>query len=118
MIEKNIASVIAYYTAMANKNIATMEPYLHPTIKIISPFGTTTGKEAVLKGAEQWFNFFEGLTIRTHFGSGNQVMAVIDFNCPAPIGFLRSAVLITFKDNLIASTELFHDTQALKGVAA
>lgn len=111
MIEKNISSVVAYYTAMAHKDLHAMTPYLHQHVHLISPFGITHGKEAVLKAAEQFFSCFESLSIRAKFGSGNQVMIVIDVTCPPPVGLLRTAVLITFQDHLIASTELFHDTQ-------
>lgn len=113
MTEKNIASVVAYYTAMSHKDLSSMEQYLHPNVQLISPFATIKGKETILKAAQQFFSLFESLTIRAKFGSGNQVMVVIDLACPAPVGILRTAVLITFQENLIASTELFHDTQLI-----
>lgn len=110
-MNNNISIVEAYYTAMGKKNLVDMAQYLHPNVQLISPFATITGKEAVLNSAKQFLHVFESLTIRAKCGSENQVMFAIDVNYPAPIGLLRTAVLVTIQDNLIASTELFHDTK-------
>jgi len=113
MVDQNISLVEAYYKAMGQKSLDQMENYLHPNVKLTSPFSTISGKEAVLNAAKHFFSVFESLTIRAKFGSANQVMLVIDVNCPAPIGKLRTAVFVTIQENLIASTELFHDTQPI-----
>lgn len=110
-MEKNISLVEAYYTAMNNKDLTKMAQYLHPSVELLSPFGTIKGKDAVLSSAEQFLKIFKSLSIRAKSSSENQVMFAIDVNYPDPVGLLRTAVLVTIKDNLIASTELFHDTK-------
>lgn len=111
MIHNNISIVEAYYAAMSKKNLAEMAQYLHPNVQLISPFAIIAGKDAVLNAAKQFLSIFESLTIRAKFGSGDQVMFVIDVKYPDPIGLLRTAVLVKIQDGLIASTELFHDTK-------
>lgn len=114
MATNNISLVTKYYMAMGQKDIMQMSDYLHPDVILISPFGITNGKEEVLQAAKQFCNVFDALTIRTSCGSDNDVMLAIDVHCPAPIGLLRTAVLVTLKNNLIISTELFHDTSSIK----
>lgn len=41
-------------------------------------------------------------------------MLAFDINFPAPIGVVRSAVLMSFKDNLIHRNEMFYDPRALE----
>lgn len=37
MSEKNIASAVVYYQAMGNKDLFTIEKYLHPEVQFIGP---------------------------------------------------------------------------------
>jgi len=110
-MNNNIAIAEAYYTAMAEKNIAGMEKYLHPDVRLISPLAEILGKEAVLESAKKLIALFKTLTIRAKFGSEDQAMLAIDLDYPAPIGNLRTAVLMTFKDGLITKNELFFDAR-------
>ncbi len=111
MSEKNVASAVAYYEAMNNKDLSAMEKYLHSEVRFISPMADVTGKEAVLNPVKHLLALFNRLTIRAQFGSGDQVMLAYDINFPAPIGISRSAVLLTFKEELIIRYELFFDTK-------
>ncbi len=45
MSQKNIASAVAYYQAMSNKDISVMEKYLHPEIHLIGPLADITGNK-------------------------------------------------------------------------
>ncbi len=107
MSEKNLATAKAYYLAVNNKNLSDVEKNLHSNVQLVSPFANIEGKELVLNAVKGFMTIFNTLTIRAECGSGDQVMLVYDLDCPAPIGFVRTAVLMNFKDNLIARIELF-----------
>lgn len=111
MSEKNIAMAVAYYQAMGNKDLATITKCLHPNVQLISPLAVVTGKDAVLNSVKNFMAVFNKLTIRAHFGQGDQAMLAYDLDCPAPFGVIRGAVLLTFKDDLIIQYELFYDAR-------
>lgn len=111
MSEKNIASALAYYQAMNNKDLSVMEKYLHPKVRLISPLADITGKDAVLNSVKYLLTLFNKLTIRAQFSSGDRVMLAYDIDFPAPIGLSRAAVLLTFQNSLIIHYELFFDTR-------
>ncbi len=112
MIQDNITSAHAYYQAMNDRDLPDMAKYLHPNVQVISPMGTIFGEKAVLDAAEGFQALFKTITIRASFGSDDQVMLVYDFaDCPMPTAILRAAALMTFKDGLIISNELFFDAR-------
>ena len=113
MFEDNIDFAVAYYQAMNDKNISYIEKHIHPNIQFISPMITTTGKDAYLQAIKKFFSIFKSLTIRAKFGSHDQAMLVSDVDFPAPMGNVRTAVLMTIKDNLIIRIELFFDVKAI-----
>lgn len=109
MNKNNMEIAKSYYTAIGQKNIQEVEQYLHPNVHVISPLIEKTGKEAVLEALKGFIAAFNTLTIRTAFGSHNQVMLAVDVEYPAPIGNLRTASLISLQDGLIIKIELFFD---------
>jgi hypothetical protein len=111
MSEKNLIIAKAYYLALNNKNLSEVEQYLHPHIQFISPFANIEGKEAMINAVKGFMTIVKKLTIRTECGSGDQVMLVYDLESPEPIGSSRAAVLMNFKDGLIARFELFFDAR-------
>lgn len=111
MSEKNIATALAYYQAMNNKNLSAVEKYLHPQVRLIGPLADITGKEAVLNSVKHLIVLFNTLTIRAQFGAEDRVMLAYDIDFPAPIGVSRAAVLLTFQEGLIVRYELFFDTR-------
>ena len=111
MSEKNIASAVAYYQAINNKDLAAMEKYLHSEVRLIGPLADLKGKDAVLGSVKHLLTAFNKLTIRAQFGAGEQVMLAYDMDFPAPIGIARAAVLFTFQDSLIIRYELFFDAR-------
>ena len=111
MIEKNIALARFYYEAMDNKDLVSFHKFLHQDVRLISPFGVTQTKEAVLVSIQKFFDVFDTLTIDGAFGAGNQTVIIYDVHCPAPIGTIRAASYMTFKDGLIETIELLYDTQ-------
>ena len=111
MSEKNLASAVAYYQAMNNKDLSTMEKYLHPEVRLIGPLADIKGKDAVLSSLKHLLSLLHKLTIRTQLGTGDQVMLAYDIEFPAPIGLSRAAVLLTFQEGLINRYELFFDAR-------
>lgn len=108
----NTASIAhAYYSAMGKKNVAELEKYLHPQVQFASPFVQVAGKADVVDAIKKFTDYFNALTIRAHFGSGDQAMVVYDVEFPAPIGDVPSAALMTFQDGLIAKIELIFDAR-------
>lgn len=108
----NIAIAEAYYAAMVKRNIAEMAQYLHPDVQLISPFGKTIGKEAILEAARKSIPL--SITIRSKCASGDKVMLAYDWELNQPIGILRAAALMTFEDGLIINNELFFDTHSFE----
>ena len=111
----NIAIAQAYYEAMAKKNGAELETYLHPDVHLIGPYGEKVGKEIVFDAAKKFMLMFKAIDIRAKCGSGDQVMLAYDLSeFGSPDKTLRAASLMTFKDGLIIRNELFFDTGVLK----
>ncbi|KAB8040815.1 hypothetical protein GCL60_02485 [Silvanigrella paludirubra] len=114
MNEKILSLALGYYKSMSEKNIPELKQYLHPNVQVISPLATVTGIQSVLEASKGFVQIFKSLTIKSQFISNNQIMLVMDLDCPEPIGFFRSAVMMTFLDNLIIRNELFYDTRPLE----
>ena len=107
----SIAIIESYYKAMGEKNIASMEKYLHPDVQFVSPLAKLKGKEAVLEATKGFANFFKTLTIRASFGLGDYAMIVYDVDCPEAFGTIPTASLMTFKEGTIVKIELFFDAR-------
>lgn len=105
----NIEIAQAYYAAMVAKDNAEMGKYLHLDVQLLSPFGTTIGRDNVLAAASKSAPL--SITIRAKFSSEDCVMLAYDWKFGEPLGLLRAAALITFKDGLIIHNELFFDTR-------
>lgn len=104
---------VAYYTALADKNIEEVKKYLHPDIQFTDPQEKIIGREAVLKAAKGFAGIFKTLTIRAKFGSKDQAMIVYDVEIPALSKKLHAASLLSFQDGLISKIELFYDSKGL-----
>jgi hypothetical protein len=113
MNQANLNTALSYYQFMSQKNISELGQYLHPDIELISPLSTIKGIPAVLNACKGFVQIFHELKIKSQFSSDNQVMLAIDLDCPKPLGIFHTAVLMTFKDNLIVRNELFYDARPL-----
>ena len=102
----------AYYKAMADKNSDEMRKYLHADIQLISPLGKTIGREAVLQAATKLFPILKSIEIDAKFDVHDQAMLTYDMSFDGPVGILRAAALMTVKDGLIVSNELFFDARS------
>ena len=111
MTEKNVASAVAYYKAMADKDLTSMARHLHPDVRLVTPMEELTGKEAVLEAAKRLLPLINSIKVHAKFGSEDQAMLTYDMEFAEPIGVTRTAVLMTFKDGLIERSELFFDAR-------
>lgn len=114
MVQKNIATAQAYYQAIQDKDVSSLEKYLHPDVIVTSPLDSLVGKAAVLNALKQFMPHVKSFTIRAKCGADNYVMLACDVEYPAPIGILKTAVLMTFKDGLIFRNEIFFDARAFE----
>jgi ketosteroid isomerase-like protein len=111
MTEKNVVSAVAYYKAMADKDLTSMAPHLHPDVRLVTPMEELTGKETVLEAAKRLLPLINSIKVHAKFGSEDQVMLTYDMDFSAPIGVCRAAALMTFKDGLIMRNEIFFDAR-------
>lgn len=111
MTEKNVASAVAYYKAMADKDLTGMARHLHPDVQLVTPMEELTGQKAVLEAAKRLLPFIESIKVHAKFGSEDQAMLTYDMDFAAPIGVCRAAAFMTFKDSLIVRNEIFFDAR-------
>jgi hypothetical protein len=111
MTEKNVASALAYYKAMADKDPTGMARHLHPDVRLVTPMEELTGKEAVLAAVKPLLNLIKSIKVHAKFGSEDQAMLTYDMDFAEPIGVCRAAALMTFKDGLIVRNEIFFDAR-------
>lgn len=115
MNESNLAIAEAYYNGLNKKNLIEVSKYLHSDVHFVSPFMQKQEKEVVLDAIKGFMEVFSTLSIRAKFESSNQVAIVYDVNFPEQVhrGSIRTAALLTFKENLIFAIELFFDPRPL-----
>lgn len=111
MIQDNAAIGKAFYTSMGEKKIEEIAKYLHPHVQFSAPLAKLQGKEAYLEALKNFINYFNTLTIRATFAEDNHALVVYDADCPAPVGHLPSAALMSFSEGLITTIELFYDAR-------
>lgn len=100
-----------WYSAVQEKNFEKMSKCLHPEVQFKAPLREVKGKEAVLEASRDFALAIKGLKICSKFGSEDQAMLSYEVEFPAPVGKVPSAVLLSFKDGLIAKFELFFDAR-------
>ncbi len=111
MSKTNMEIVETVYTLMVKKDIESLEKYIHPDIHFIAPLGEAKGKEAYLEKTKFFMDSLKTVSVRSIFGSGDQVMFAYTVDFPEPFGVVRSAGLMTFEGGLIKKAELFYDAR-------
>ncbi len=106
---QNLATT--YYQAVANKDLVTIAHLLHTNVRLVGPLGNAEGKESVLGAVTGFATLIKSLRVNAIFSSEHQAMVNYDVDFGDPFGDVRSAALITYKDNHIAGIELFFDAR-------
>lgn len=104
----------AYYLAISKKDFASVQKMLHPEVTLSSPLAKLLGKEAVFESVKNFASVINGIDLRACFGSDDQAMVAYDAAFAPPIGNFPGASLLTFKDDLIVSIDLFYDGRAVE----
>ena len=107
-----------YYEAVLNKNVPHVAALLHPEVSLLGPLGNATGKEAVLGAITGFANFLRSLRVKAIFASEDQAMVNYDVDFGGPFGVCRSAALLSFRVDTIASIELFFDARPFGNYSA
>lgn len=107
--DHNLKVAMNYYSAMLKKDFDRMSSYLHENVHFIGPLAEMQGRDTVVSAAKNLSQILGDIKIRSKFAHQNQIMFAYDFMFPEPIGKLRAAVLMEFKDQLISKIELFYD---------
>ncbi len=111
MSQTNMEIAETFYTLMGKKDISSLEKYVHPDIHFIAPLGEAKGKDAYLEKTKFFMDNLKTVSIRSIFGSGDQVMFAYTVDFPEPFGSVRSAALMTFDEGLVKKVELFYDAR-------
>jgi hypothetical protein len=109
--EKNVACAVAYYTAMADKDLTGMARRLHPDIQLVTPMEELDGQKTVLEAAKRLLPLIDSIKVHAKFGSKDQAMLTYDMDFVVPIGVCRAAALMTFEAGLITRNEIFFDAR-------
>ena len=111
MNNDNIVSALAYYKAFEDKDLQSIAKHLHPDVQFVAPMGESKGRDAVVEAAKRLVSLIKSIDVRAKFASGDQVALIYDMHLTAPVDVCPTAVLMTFKDGLIARTELYYDAR-------
>ena len=84
---------------------------LHANVRLLGPLGEAEGRESVLRAVAGFASLLKSLHANVTFGSEEQAMVNYDVDFGQPSGIVRSAALITCKEDLIEGIELFFDAR-------
>lgn len=111
----NVRIAKQYYRAMLNKHFDEMASYLDANVMFVSPLTHMHGRDKVIASARTLSEKLDDIKIRAQFGADDQIMFAYDFIFQAPIGRLRSAVLMRLTDQRISEIELFFNAMPFIG---
>ena len=108
-----------YYQALQNKDIDAVGRLIHDDVVLSGPMmDDLHGREAFLEGCKQWFSMLIKIVSHEQFAAGDQAVFIKEVHYPEPIGMVRTADMMTFRDGLLIKAELFYDASpmaAMKG---
>jgi ketosteroid isomerase-like protein len=105
--------VIQYLEAWDSKDAAQIAACLDPDVTFKGPLSQTAGRDAFLTAVTRMLPMLKTVKLRHLFVEGDTALAVYDFTCHAPVGNIRTCELLTLKDDLIQSSEIFFDARPL-----
>jgi len=109
MAEKNVETGLAYYKAFSDKDPDGIAQHLDAAVELRSPMAENDGRDAVVEAAKRLMGLIVSLEVRATFSEGERVVIIYDLQCSAPVGLVRTAAFMTFREGLISRIELFFD---------
>ena len=106
-----------YIAAWKNKDADAIAACLDRDVHFKGPMAETKGREPFVAASRRMFPLLQDYRVRSVFVDGDHAMFVYDFVCVEPIGVCRTAELVTVKDGLIASSEIFFDARPFEKLA-
>lgn len=106
-----------YIAAWKKKDADAIAACLGSDVHFKGPMAETTGREPFLAACRRMFPLLQDYRVRSLLIDGDRAMFAYDFVCAEPIGVCRTAELITIKDGLIASSEIFFDARPFERLA-
>jgi hypothetical protein len=103
--------VQAYLSAWKHKDAEAMGRCVHAGVSFKGPMSESQGRDAFVEGSKRMFPLLREHRLRSILASSDRAMFTYDFVCAEPIGVCRSAEVVTFKDGLIGSVEIFFDAR-------
>lgn len=100
-----------YIAAWKKKDADAIAACVTPDVHFKGPNAETTGRESFVAASRRMFPLLQEYQLRSLFVEGDRAMFAYDFVCAEPVGVCRTAELVTIKDGLIASSEIFFDAR-------
>jgi ketosteroid isomerase-like protein len=114
MTMSNAREVIdRYFTALKQKDFATMRTLLHDDVSFREALGTTATAEEYIKGIEQITASMASVERRVVVAEGEDVFQVYDLVLATPAVTLPIAQWLKVRDNRIATVQVFFDPRPL-----
>jgi hypothetical protein len=102
--------VEAYTRAWSKRDLTAILACMSPDVDFRSANANSHGREAYAAATARFLPLVDRVDVRAMLADGDRAMIAYDFVCVQPIGTSSVAELLTFKNGLIASSEIFFDT--------
>lgn len=99
-----------YADAWARRDLDAILACMHPSVKFTGPNVSADGRDAYRASTQRFLGLVQQVKVRASVENKGEAMLAYDFICRQPIGTSAVAELVTIKDGLIATSEIFFDT--------
>jgi hypothetical protein len=110
--------VEAYLDGWRRKDSADIEILLGETVSFKGPMLVTEGREAFMIAVNAVLPIIKDIVLHDVFVDGSHAVAIYDSICIDLIGVCRTAELISVKNDLIDSSEIFLDARPFETAMA
>jgi ketosteroid isomerase-like protein len=101
--------VAQYIEAVGAKDYDAVSRYLSPDLSFKGPFMQSESADAFIASLKRMAPIWEANRIREVFAEGDRACVIYDFVSNTEAGAMPCIELLTFRDDRIASIELFFD---------
>ncbi len=100
-----------YLDGWRRKDVSAIEAIVSSTASFVGPMLSTEGRTNFMAAVNAILPLVIDINFRHLFVDQGRAVAVYDFNCVDLIGVCRMAELLSVKDGLIQSSEIFFDAR-------